>query len=119
MVGTVLAIFGIMNFFEPVMNLLGAMVPPAAGVMSAAYWLVNRGHVDTAAPVANYHWRGIVAWAAGALIAAVPVVMSFFPNLPHLSVNPLTGIVISLVLYLLLVRRGQPANENRREEAED
>ncbi|WP_102280332.1 cytosine permease [[Lactobacillus] timonensis] len=119
MVGTVLAIFGIMNFFEPVMNLLGAMVPPAAGVMSAAYWLVNRGHVDTAAPVANYHWRGIVAWAAGALIAAVPVVMSFFPNLPHLSVNPLTGIVISLVLYLLLVRLGQPANENRREEAED
>ncbi|MCI1926570.1 MAG: cytosine permease [[Lactobacillus] timonensis] len=119
MAGTVLAIFGIMNFFEPVMNLLGAMVPPAAGVMSADYWMVNHGHVDTEVPVADYHWRGIVAWAAGALIAAVPVVMSFFPNLPHWSVNPLTGIVISLVLYLLLVRVGRPVKEAGQEEVEN
>lgn len=107
MAGTVLAIFGIMNFFEPVMNLLGVMVPPAAGVMCAAYWIVNRGHVNSTTVLNDYEWQGIVAWAVGAVVAAAPVALGFFPNAPHVSVNPLTGIVISLLLYLFLVRFGR------------
>lgn len=104
MAGTVLAIFGIMNYFEPVMNLLGAMVPPSAGVMCAYYWIAKRGKLIGPAYVKSYHWDGIVAWLSGAIIAAVPVVCSFFPKAPHFSINPLTGIVILLIVYLLLHR---------------
>lgn len=102
MVGTVLAIVGIMNYFEPAMSLLGAMVPPAAGVMCATYWVINKGKVDAKAVVPDYKWIGIVSWVLGAVIAAVPVVLSFFPQAPHFAINPLTGIVVSLVAYLVL-----------------
>lgn len=102
MVGTVLAIIGIMNYFEPAMNLLGAMVPPAAGVMCATYWVINKGKVNVNEVIPDYKWIGILSWLLGAIIAAVPVVLSFFPNAPHIVVNPLTGIVVSLVAYLVL-----------------
>lgn len=104
MIGTVLAIMGIMNYFEPVMSLLGVMVPPSAGVMSAYYWIVKKGQVEAGIDLPNYDWKGIIAWLVGATTAAVPVVMSFFPGLPKFSINPLTGIVISLLVYLLLYR---------------
>ena len=102
MVGTVLAIIGIMNYFEPAMNLLGAMVPPAAGVMCATYWVINKGKVNVNEVIPDYKWIGIFSWLLGAIIAAVPVVLSFFPNAPHIVVNPLNGIVVSLVAYLVL-----------------
>lgn len=84
------------------MSLLGAMVPPAAGVMCATYWVINKGKVDAEAVVPDYKWIGIVSWVLGAVIAAVPVVLSFFPQAPHFAINPLTGIVVSLVAYLVL-----------------
>ena len=41
-IGT-LAVVGILNYFTPIMSVLSAMVPPVAGVMIAAYWLINKG----------------------------------------------------------------------------
>lgn len=42
-IGTLLAVVGILNYFTPIMSVLSAMVPPVAGVMIAAYWLINKG----------------------------------------------------------------------------
>lgn len=100
--GTILAIIGIMNYFTPVMNILGAMIPPVAGVMSAAYWVAHKGDASLWHPVEGFKWSGVIAWLIGGLVASVPVIMGLIPNVAHPQINPLTGIVLSFVAYLIL-----------------
>ena len=103
-VGTILAILDIMNYFTPVMNILGAMIPPVAGVMSASYWLTHRGHASEWESVPGFRWAGVSAWAVGGIVATVPVVMGLIPGVVHPQINPLTGIVLSFVAYLIFHR---------------
>ncbi len=101
-IGTLLAVFGILNYFIPIMSVLSAMVPPVAGVMIASYWIVLKGDPNKWQLVEGVNWLGVVAWSAGAIFAALPVIFSFFPEtLPQLPNQPLIGIVISLALYLI------------------
>jgi cytosine permease len=112
--GTILAILGIMNYFTPVMNILGAMIPPVAGVMSAAYWITHKGDSDKWQSIPGFKWSGIIAWLLGGLVASVPVIMGLIPHIAHPQINPLTGIILSFVAYLVLQKiEARQAVKNR------
>ncbi|WP_435924628.1 cytosine permease [Paenibacillus sp. DYY-L-2] len=100
LIGTVLAVIGILDYFTPVMSVLSAMVPPVAGVMIASYWVVNKGDKRLWKETEGVNRLGVYSWLIGSVIACLPVVLSFFPSLPQVSNQPLIGIVISFVLYI-------------------
>lgn len=91
-IGTLLAVFGILNFFISFLLILTAFITPVAGVMIADYWIRKRGKADLWAPVKGVKWTAIVAWLAGGLVG-------YFVTWGISAVN---AIVVSLVLYLLL-----------------
>ncbi|KQL50476.1 cytosine permease [Heyndrickxia shackletonii] len=99
MVGTLLAVVGILNYFTPIMSILSAMIPPVAGVMIASYWVMNKGDKNSWREVEGVNRLGIYSWLVGAVIASIPVVFSLFPSLPQIPNQPLIGIVISFVIY--------------------
>ncbi|GIO34608.1 MULTISPECIES: cytosine permease [Paenibacillus] len=98
-IGTVLAVVGILNYFTPIMSILSAMIPPVAGVMIAAYWVLGKGDKSRWQEVEGVNTLGVVSWLVGAVIACTPVVLSLFPGLPQLPNQPLIGIVISFAAY--------------------
>ena len=91
--GTILSILGILNYFEPVMTIFSAMIPPVAGAMAASYWVIHRGEMHSWQPVAGVNWLGLTAWALGAVIGVLPVLWPAIPNIPVL------GIILAFVLY--------------------
>ncbi|OOC60432.1 cytosine permease [Paenibacillus ihbetae] len=101
LIGTVLAVVGILDYFTPVMSVLSAMVPPVAGVMIAAYWVMNKGDKSRWKETEGVNRLGVYSWLTGSVIACLPVVLSFFPGLPQVSNQPLIGIVISFVIYVV------------------
>ncbi|CAM3389838.1 MULTISPECIES: cytosine permease [Paenibacillus] len=101
LIGTVLAVVGILDYFTPVMSVLSAMVPPVAGVMIAAYWVMNKGDKSRWKETEGVNRLGVLSWLIGSVIACLPVVLSFFPSLPQVSNQPLIGIVISFVIYVV------------------
>ena len=42
-IGTLLAAFGLLNAFQGFLSLMSALIPPLAGVLIAAYWIVGKG----------------------------------------------------------------------------
>ena len=101
LIGTILAVIGILNFFTPVMSVFSAMVPPVAGVMIASYWVMNKGNKNSWQETEGVNMLGVVSWLVGSIIACIPVVFSFFPSLPEVSNQPLLGIIISFVIYVV------------------
>lgn len=101
LIGTILAVIGILNFFTPVMSVFSAMVPPVAGVMIASYWVMNKGDKNSWQETEGVNMLGVVSWLVGSIIACIPVVFSFFPSLPEVSNQPLLGIIISFVIYVV------------------
>ncbi|KRK48378.1 cytosine permease [Secundilactobacillus kimchicus] len=99
LVGTMLAIGGILNYFTPIMNVLSATIPPVAGVMCASYWLINHGDKHLWHATEGVNWLGFFAWLVGAVVGCLPVILAFFPKGPQIPNNPLVGIVLSFVVY--------------------
>lgn len=97
--GTILAAIGILDYFVPIMNVLSAMIPPVAGVMIASYWIIQKGDPASWYEIPKIHWLGVISWFIGAAVAALPVILEFFPNAPQLLNQPLIGVVISFVIY--------------------
>ena len=42
-IGTLLAAFGLLNAFQGFLSLMSGLIPPLAGVLIAAYWIVGKG----------------------------------------------------------------------------
>ena len=63
-IGTLLALAGIMDYFVDFLILLGIIVPPIAGVYLADYFLLRptRINVNHAGPVPDFRWDAIAAW---------------------------------------------------------
>lgn len=101
LIGTLLAVIGILDYFTPVMSVLSAMVPPVAGVMIASYWVMNRGDKNSWKETEGVNLLGVYSWLIGSVIACIPVLLSLFPSLPQVSNQPLIGIVISFVIYVI------------------
>lgn len=110
-IGTLLAAFGLLNSFQGFLSLMSALIPPLAGVIIAAYWIVGKGKKE------NFHFSkgvsaaGLISFIVGALVACITGgTFASFPGLveamPFLNtpffVGPVNGIVVSLVLYVIL-----------------
>ncbi len=91
-IGTLLAIFGIINHFISFLGVLTAGITPIAGVMIADYWIRNKGNPDTWAPYPGVNWSGIIAWLGGTLVG-------LFVSWGSQALN---AIVVAGVLFLVL-----------------
>ncbi|MDE0344366.1 MAG: DUF917 family protein [Boseongicola sp.] len=69
-IGTLLALAGIMDHFVDFLILLGIIVPPIAGVYLADYFLLRptRINVDRDEPVPDFRWDAIAAWVLGCAV---------------------------------------------------
>lgn len=109
-IGTLLAAFGLLNAFQSFLSLMSALIPPLAGVIIAAYWIVGKGKKEnfsfrpgfSAAGLASFLVGALVACITGGTFASFPGLVEALPflNLPFF-VGPVNGIVVSLVLYVL------------------
>ena len=106
-IGTVLAAAGILNSIQGFLSLLSAIVPALMGVMIADYWILDKGRIENFAIREGFYWPGILAFAAGALVACVTG--GTFASIPALSflnvpffIGPVNGIVIALAAYVVL-----------------
>jgi len=91
-VGTALALFGILDGFVTFLSILTAGIVPLAGVMITDYWIKRKGRPENWAPVPGVNWAAVIAWLGASAI-------SYFVTWGITAVN---GIVSALVLYLLL-----------------
>ena len=113
-IGTLLAAFGLLNAFQGFLSIMSALIPPLAGVIIAAYWIVGKGQKANFTLRPGFFAPGVISFAAGALLACITG-GTFLQNLPGLVaaapwldipffVGPVNGIVVSLVLYVVLAR---------------
>jgi cytosine permease len=91
-IGTVLALAGILNNFIGFLTILTAGICPLAGVMIADYWIRNKGRAESWSPEPGVYWPGLAAWRAASAI-------SYFVTWGITAVN---GIVSAIILYLAL-----------------
>jgi cytosine permease len=106
-IGIVLAIGGMYEMLIPFLVLLGSIIPPVGGVIMADFWYRHRGKypVLSSVDLPRYNWRGLSAYAVGALLACLS---------PWIA--PLVGIAASALCYVVLLQvapRGAPANGRR------
>ncbi|MCF0123894.1 MAG: cytosine permease [Ruminiclostridium sp.] len=108
-VGTILAAVGIMDQFQTFLSLLCALVPPFVGVIIADYWILCRGHKEKFVIRDGVYIPGLVAFLVGAFVACMTGgTFSYFAATAFLNVpffiGPINGIVVSMVLYVILVK---------------
>ena len=122
-IGTLLAAFGLLNAFQGFLSLMSALIPPLAGVIIAAYWIVGRGKKERFTRRGGFYAPGVIAFIVGALVACItggtfanfPALVAAAPwlNVPFF-VGPVNGIVVSLVVYVVidpLFRRAPEASK--------
>ncbi len=91
--GTLMAVGGIINYFNSFLNILAVFIPPIVGVVAVDYFILKKGNPAAWAEKQGVNWAGVISWAAGSLIALL---------LPSFLIPTLNAIVISCVLYLIL-----------------
>ncbi|MFD2130495.1 purine-cytosine permease family protein [Pseudogracilibacillus auburnensis] len=87
-VGTVLSLVGIMQFFIGFLGILAAFVAPAAGVIISEYYFVSKGKLNRKN---GLYWPGIISWLIGGFVAFL---LPFF-------IPAVNGAIISAVIYYL------------------
>lgn len=112
-VGTLLAAFGLLNAFQGFLSLMSGLIPPLAGVVIAAYWIVGGGKKEKFSVKDGFSAPGIISFITGALVACITGgTLANFPGLvkavPFLDtpffVGPVNGIAVSLILYVILAK---------------
>jgi cytosine permease len=88
---------GIINRFTGFLSIITSFIPPLAGVIIAAYWIVGKGRKENFKPGAGVNIAGIIAFAAGVATALITTKFPFF-------VAPINGIVVSIVFYVILIK---------------
>jgi cytosine permease len=97
-IGTVLGAVGIIDRFTTFLSIITSFIPPVAGVVIAAYWIVGKGKKENFTISPGINWAGMIAFvlgSAGAFITA---------NVVPFFAAPVNGIVIAIVAYVLLIR---------------
>ena len=110
-IGTVLAAVGLLDAFQGFLSLMSGLIPPLAGVIIAAYWIVGRGKKENFKVKEGFSAAGVISFIVGALFACItggtfanfPALVKAVPilNVPFF-VGPVNGILLSLVLYVVL-----------------
>ena len=65
LIGTILAMVGVMSQFEAFITWLGAAFSPMGGVMLVDYWILRKANPKEWAPRESFDWLGVIAWVAG------------------------------------------------------
>ncbi|MCI9640866.1 MULTISPECIES: cytosine permease [Anaerotruncus] len=65
LIGTILAVVGVMSQFEAFITWLGAAFSPMGGVMLVDYWILRKANPEKWSPRESFDWLGVTAWAAG------------------------------------------------------
>ena len=97
LLGAILGAAGLMDRFTAFLGILSAFIPPVAGVIIAAYWIVGRGRKENFRPVRGVNLAGVISFAAGAAAA-------YASSLSGFLIAPINGIVLSMVLYVVLIK---------------
>lgn len=92
-VGTLLAVFGISNYFGSFLNILAVFIPPIVGVVAVDYFVLKHGDPAAWEEKPGFNWAGIISWATGSVVALL---------LPTFLIPTVNAIVIACVLYLIL-----------------
>ena len=95
--GVLMAIAGLADFLNIYISILGAVVPPIAGVVICDYFVFCKGKKENWFPVRGINWIGIIAWIIGggfALLETLGVVTVFS--------SAVDGVIISFVSYWIL-----------------
>ena len=108
-IGTVLAVAGILNSIQGFLSLLSAIVPALMGVLIADYWLIGKGRIESFEIRKGFHAPGVIAFVAGALVAcmtggtfaAIPFLA--FLNVPFF-IGPINGIIVALIVYVIIAK---------------
>ena len=91
--GTLLAVLGITNYFNDFLNILAAFIPPVPGVVIMDYFVIHKARPSEWRSIEGINWNGPISCIAGGVVA-----LAF----PGVLVPTLNGIVVSCVLYLIL-----------------
>ncbi len=94
LLGTILAVCGIIDYFVNFLMILTAALPPIAGVMIADYWLVKKGKPENFKVKEEMDMVGIISWLIGSLLAI----------LVKYGIQPINGIIVSMVVYLVITK---------------
>jgi cytosine permease len=92
--GTVLAVAGIINYFVNFLMILTSAIPPVAGVMIADYWLVKGGKSEDFKAKAGINVIGVASWFIGSVVA-IGI---------KKGIQPINGIIVSMVIYYLIYK---------------
>lgn len=96
LIGTVLGAIGIMDRFQAFLSILTSFIPPVAGVIIAAYWIIGKGKRESFKSYQGVRMIGMAAFIAGAAVAYIT------DNFVSFFIAPVNGIVVSMVLYVVL-----------------
>jgi cytosine permease len=97
-VGVILGAAGIIDRFTAFLSIITSLIPPVAGVVIAAYWIVGKGKKEQFQAVPGFNIAGIISYAAGAVTAYITA------NAAPFFAAPVNGIVVSIIAYVLLIR---------------
>ena len=92
-IGTLLAVLGITNYFNSFLNILAAFIPPVAGVVIMDYFVIHKARPTEWRSIEGINWNGPISCVIGAAVALA------FPGFLVPTVN---GIVVAGVVYLVL-----------------
>lgn len=92
--GTILAVAGIINYFVNFLMVLTSAIPPVAGVMIADYWLVKGGKPENFKVQSGMNMIGIASWLIGSVVAL---------GIKR-GIQPINGIIVSMVVYYLVYK---------------
>jgi cytosine permease len=97
-IGTVLGALGIIDRFTTFLSIITSFIPPVAGVVIAAYWIIGKGKKENFTIVPGVNWAGMIAFVLGAAAAFITAnVVPFF-------IAPVNGIIIAIIVYVLLIQ---------------
>lgn len=108
LIGTLLAVVGILNSFEGFLIILTALVTPISGVMIADYWICYKGDKERFVKKQANDKLAIIAWACGCIPALVvtPPFSNWLPqaivdNSLIAGLSSFIGIFIAMAIYLV------------------
>ena len=105
-VGTLLSVIGIINYFTNFLTLLGVAIPPVAGIMVVDYFILKRSRATLDAsrakgelPEKVEKWNpiAIVCWIAGFAVGEVTSIM-------NVGIPGLNSLILAGVLYWIVMK---------------
>lgn len=86
--GTILSLTGIINYFLEVVGIIGMWISPVAGVIIAEYFFVSKNKINRKKGI---YWPGIISWLIGGVVAWK---VDFF-------IPALNSVVVSGLIYYI------------------